>query len=96
MSEKYCYVFGKKIALMKETNNKSIWIDGGTNYCGLFDAEITDRKWLEDYKNKLHSDDDWTNINIETYGRWIATVNDKEKMDLVEAAMKARVVGYLD
>lgn len=96
MSEKYCTVFGKKITLMNKTNDKSIWIDGGTNYCGLFDAEIKDRKWLENYKNKLHPNDDWTNINLETYGRWIATINDDEKMELVKAACKAGVVGYLD
>lgn len=94
MSKKYCNVFGKKLLLIKETDNKSIWINGDMSICKF--AEITDKKWLEDYKNKLHPHDDWTNVNIETYARWIDVINHNEKLDLIEAAMKAKVVGYLD
>ena len=79
-----------------ETGTGSIWINGGTNMVGLFDAEITDRKWLEDYKNNLHPNDEWTNVNIETYGKWIRTFNDNEGHTLVNKAIEAHVVGYLD
>jgi hypothetical protein len=32
-----------------EKTTKSVWIDGGSNIVGLFDAEITNREWLENY-----------------------------------------------
>lgn len=94
MSKKYCYVFGKKLPLIKETDDKSIWINGDMSICQF--AEITDKKWLDDYKNKLHPNDDWTNINIETYARWIDVINHNERLNLIEAALNAKVVGYLD
>lgn len=74
----------------------SVWIDGGTNFVGLFDAEITDRKWLEAYKNNIHPSDEWTNVNLETYGKWIRIFNNEEGRRLVDAALEADVVGYLD
>ena len=93
----YCEVLGYKIEIFQEQSSDcSVWIDGGTAFCGLFDVEITDRKWLENYKNELHPNDDWTNINLDTYGHWIKVVNPKEGNKLVKDALEARVVGYLD
>lgn len=80
----------------KETETGSVWIDGGTNVMGMCDAEITDREWLESYKNKLHPNDEWTNVNLETYGLWIRTLDMKEGDQLIKDALKAGVVGYLD
>lgn len=93
--DRYCEVFGHKIKI-ETPSTGSVWIDGGTRFCGLFDAEITDREWIESYKNKLHPNDDWTNVNIETYGRWIKEINYAEGNKLVNDALKAHVVGYLD
>lgn len=95
-NKKYYKILGKDIPMEKDTVRKSIWIDGGTNFCGLFDAEITDRKWLENFKNELHPSDDWTNVDLETYGKWIRKFDDKEGSKIVDAALKAGVVGYLD
>lgn len=79
-----------------EDSNSSVWIDGGTNIHGLFDAEIKDREWLENYKNKIHPNDEWTNVNLETYGKWIRVFNNEEGKQLVDDALKAHTVGYLD
>lgn len=79
-----------------EKTTKSVWIDGGSNIVGLFDAEITNREWLENYKNKLHPNDEWTNVNIDTYGKWIKVFDKEEGRQLVDDALKANVVGYLD
>ena len=80
----------------EETKSGSIWIDGGTNFVGLCDAEIKNREWLENYKNKLHPNDEWTNVNLETYGLWINVFNSAEGSQLVRDAMKAGTLGYLD
>ena len=88
--KKYKEVFGHKILLLESKNKTSIWI------YGFADAEITDKKWLEEYKNKLHPNDDWTDVNLETYGRWLYKINDKERKELINEALKANVVGFLE
>lgn len=95
---KYYKIQGEDIPMETKSkgNSNSIWIDGGTNFIGLFDAEITDREWLENYKKQLHPDDEWTNVNLETYGKWIRRFNHKEASELVNEALKVGVVGYLD
>lgn len=74
----------------------SVWIDGGTNILGLFDAEIEDVEWLRNYKNNLHPNDEWTNVDLYTYGRWIKVFDKEEGNQLVNDALEAHVVGYLD
>ena len=74
----------------KETTQKSVWFPG---FAG---AEITSREWLTEYKNKLHPNDDWTNVNLETYVRWIGAIDYDERREVISAALQARVVGYLD
>ena len=89
-------ICGYSIPRDYHSNGKSVWIDGGTNLVGLFDAEITDREWLENYKMKLHPNDEWTNVDIDTYGKWIRVFNNSEGHQLVDDAIKDHVVGYLD
>ena len=89
-NRKYYKVCEYDIPMEKETNEKSVWFPG---FAG---AEITDRNWLTEYKNKLHPNDDWTNVNLETYVRWIGAVDCDERRSVIDAALKARVVGYLD
>lgn len=88
--KKYCKVCGYDIQIEEETNRKDIWFNG---FAG---AQITDRKWLTEYKNKLHPNDDWTKVNLETYVRWIGTIDFNERCQVIDAAMAAKVVGYLD
>ena len=91
----YYQICGYNIPKKKDSTG-SVWIDGGTNIVGYLDAEIKDRKWLENYKNKLHPNDEWTNVNLETYGLWIRVFNKDEGSELVSNALKEHVVGYLD
>ena len=93
--DKYYKVYGYDVPFNGRESG-SVWVDGGTKFVGLFDAEITDAKWVENYKNNLHPNDDWTNVDVYTYGRWIKTFDYKEGSKLVDDAIKARVVGYLD
>ena len=68
----------------------------GSVWLRLSSAEITDRKWLKDYKDRLHPNDDWTSVNIETYAKWIHLFDREEADELLNKALNARVVGYLD
>ena len=86
----YYKICGYDIPMEKETNSKSVWFPG---FAG---AEITNRNWLTEYKNKLHPNDDWTNVNLETYVRWIGAIDYDERRSVIDAALKAHVVGYLD
>ena len=61
----------------------------------LFNADI-DREWFKEYKEKLHPNDDWTNVNLETYARWIHLFNRDEADELLDKALKDNVVGGLD
>ena len=95
LKEKYekeyaCTVFGQRVEIEKSDNRDHLWI------YGFAEARIDDRQWLEDYKNKLHPNDDWTNLNLETYCRWLYKVNDSERSTLINDACKAGVVGFLD
>ena len=89
-NRKYYKVCGYDVPMEKETKEKSVWFPG---FAG---AEITSREWLTEYKNKLHPNDDWTNVNLETYVRWIGAIDYDERRAVIDAALKARVVGYLD
>ena len=89
-NRKYYNVCGYDVPMENETNSKSVWFPG---FAG---AEITDRNWLLEHKNKLHPNDDWTNVNLETYVRWIGAIDYDERRSVIDAALKARVVGYLD
>jgi len=93
--EEHYLIQGYKIPKVNDGTG-SVWIDGGSNICGLFDAEIIDREWLEIYKDIIHPHDEWTNVNLETYGKWIKVFNKEEGDRLVKAALKSNVVGYLD
>ena len=87
---KYCKICGHDVPIEEETTTKSIWFNGWAG------AEITDRNWLTEYKNKLHPNDDWTNVNLDTYVKWIGAIDYDERRDVISAALKANVVGYLD
>ena len=63
---------------------------------GFSDVRIDDRKWLEDYKSKLHPDDDWTNINLEAYCRWLCVIDNNERRKLIDDAIKDGIVGFLE
>jgi hypothetical protein len=87
----FCEVCGRKINIIKESRqDDSVFVGSGFIW-----AEITDREWLTNYKNKLHPNDEWTNVNIETYGHWIGKFNSKEKHQIIEDALKANVVRSL-
>lgn len=89
-NRKYYKVCGYDVPIEEETNSKSIW------FSGFAGAEITDRTWLAEYKNKLHPNDDWTNVNLETYVKWIRSIDEDERDHVISAAIEAGVVGYLD
>lgn len=85
-----CEVFGQKIKIVQEDQDKSVW------FRGFADFEVTDKQWVEDYKNTLHPNDDWTNMNVATYGRWLAKINNQERHDLFDAAHKAGLLGFVE
>ena len=87
---KYYDVCGYNVPMEAETNENSLWFPG---FAG---AQITDRKWLTAKKNELHPNDDWTNVNLETYVKWIGAIDYDERRKVIDDALKARVVGYLD
>ena len=89
-NRKYYKICGYDVPMEKETNDSSLWFPG---FAG---AEITNRDWLSTKKNELHPNDDWTNVNLETYVRWIGAIDYDERRSVIDAALKARVVGYLD
>lgn len=89
-NKEYCNVCGYDIQLEKDTDDQNLW------FRGFAGAEITDRTWLEEYKNKLHPNDDWTKVNLETYVRWIGVIDFDERCNVIDEALKAKVVGYLD
>lgn len=89
-NKKYYKVCGYDVPMEKETNSKSVWFPG---FAG---AEITDRNWLAEKKAELHPNDDWTNVNLETYVRWIGAIDYDERRAVIDAALQAHVVGYLD
>lgn len=94
-NKEHYQIFGYNIPKI-EGETGSVWIDGGTNIVGLFDAEIKDVEWLKNYKDNLHTNDEWTNVDLYTYGKWIKVFDKEEGSQLVNAALKAGVVGYLD
>ena len=57
---------------------------------------IGDRMWFENYKNKLHPNDDWTNVNADTYAKWIVVIDNEEYQLVLNEALEAGVVVYLD
>mgnify|MGYP003563983755 CR=1 FL=1 len=71
--------------------DKSVWI----RYM-LGSGQITDRQWLIDYKQKLHPHDDWTCVDVDTYAWNLCKFDLQEVHNIIDAAMKAKVVGYLD
>lgn len=90
-NREYYQICGYDIPKEKEEpNRKDIWFPG---FAG---AQITDKNWLIEYKNNLHPNDDWTNVNIETYARWIGAIDYDERHNAINAALDANVVGYLD
>ena len=66
-----------------------------TETISLGAGEIKDRMWLENYKNKLHPNDDWTNVDLDTYAEWIVIIDNAEYNFVLDEALKAGVVGYL-
>lgn len=66
----------------------------GTVFLGA--GNIEDRTWLENYKNKLHPNDDWTSVPLDTYAEWIVVINKDEYHLVLNEAIEAGVVGYLD
>ena len=86
----YYNVCGYDVPKEKESNNSSVWVRG------FADAKITDRQWLVNYKDTLHPNDDWTDVNVETYARWLNVIDDDEHDKLVNDALKAHVVGFLE
>ena len=46
--------------------------------------------------NKLHPNDEWTDVNLETYVEWIGAIDYDERRKVIDAALGAHVVGYLD
>lgn len=94
-TKEHYQIYGYNIPKVEDRTG-SVWIDGGTNVQGLFDAEITDRKFVENFKNNTHPNDEWTDVNIETYAKWIRMFDDKEGSRLVDLALEVGVVGYLD
>lgn len=62
----------------------------------LGSGEITNRQWLIDYKYKLHPHDDWACVDVDTYAWNLCRFNLQEVHDIIDAAMKAKVIGYLD
>ncbi len=87
---KYHKICGYDVPIEEETNCESIW------FSGFAGAEITDRNWLTEYKNKLHPNDEWTDVNLETYVKWIGAIDYDERRKVIDAALGAHVVGYLD
>lgn len=59
-------------------------------------ASIEDLDWLQGYKDRIHPDDDWTPVDLETYCYWIGEFDYKEANNLIAAALEANAVGYLD
>jgi hypothetical protein len=89
-NEYYGHYNIKEYSIPKEKDsNGSVWFK-------LFGAEITNREWLKNYKDKLHPNDDWTNVNLETYARWIHLFDRNEAKKLIDDALEDHVVGYLD
>lgn len=68
----------------------------GAGCVHLGSGGIEDREWLKNYKNKLHPNDDWTDVNLDTYAKWIVLINHEEYSLVLDEALKANVVGYLD
>lgn len=86
----YYSICGYDVPKEKDTNDECIWMRG------FAEARIDDREWLINYKNTLHPNDDWTNVNIETYARWLHAIDNSERHKVIDAALEAGIVGFLD
>lgn len=61
-------------------------------------AEI-ESKWFNEYKNKLHPNDEVTNMDLNTYAHYYFDIEGlyrNDVPDVIDDALKAGVVGYLD
>lgn len=59
-------------------------------------GDILSTEWLANYKNSKHPNDDWTQVDLVTYSKYIYMFNHEELDNLISEAAKAGVLGYLD
>ena len=61
-------------------------------------AEIKS-EWLNEYKNKLHPNDEVTQMDLSTYAHYYFDIEElyrDDVLNVIDDALKAGVVGYLD
>jgi hypothetical protein len=61
-------------------------------------AEI-ESEWLNEYRNKLHPNDEVTNMDLSTYAHYYFDIEElyrDEVPNVIDDALEAGVVGYLD
>lgn len=88
--KEYYEVFGRKIKKIDEYNSATIYV------ASIISSADIERQWVIDYKNNLHPNDDWTNVNVETYGRWLSSIDSNESHKLIGDALEAHVVSFIE
>lgn len=84
--EGYYTIGWHKIKIEEETDGE---------YIILNNRATIEKKWLKEYKNKLHPADDWTNVNLETYVKNIINFDIDEMTTLLNLAKSIGVFKML-
>lgn len=84
--------------VIPKANNKEIEGSKSSYWIQFFlgQGHVQSESWLIKYKNKKHPNDDWTNVDLVTYAKYMHLFNDREVMDLIDEASVDGVLGYLD